>query len=228
MAFVLAARPIERRAERIGRTANSSPSPSKHKKILLKLVKPPCIILLITCFWPGLDQTKVNDVYSGNLPDIPEFDDDKTIAMDNDETVAMDDENTTAIREEIKTLTAKNPTSNKLRTEVPMETNNRVQRGLDNLEGEIISGRYKILRRIGKGGMGVVYLAQQTNLNRNVCIKVLNPALLDDEDAVSRFEREAKGLSRLQHPNIVTIFDYGRDGNLAYIVMEYAQGETLN
>lgn len=101
------------------------------------------------------------------------------------------------------------------------------QNALDNLEGEIISGRYKIIRRVGKGGMGVVYLAQQTNLNRNVCLKVLNPILLDDADAVSRFEREAKGLSRLQHPNIVTIFDYGRDGNLAYIVMEYAQGETL-
>lgn len=99
--------------------------------------------------------------------------------------------------------------------------------GLEALEGEVISNRYKILRRIGKGGMGVVYLAQQTNLGRNVCIKVLNPALLDDEDAVGRFEREAKGLSRLQHPNIVTIFDYGRDGNLAYIVMEYAQGVTL-
>ena len=100
--------------------------------------------------------------------------------------------------------------------------------GLEELEGEVISGRYQILRRIGKGGMGVVYLAQQTNLGRNVCIKVLNPALLDDEDAVGRFEREAKGLSRLQHPNIVTIFDYGRDGDLAYIVMEYAQGVTLS
>ena len=87
----------------------------------------------------------------------------------------------------------------------------RVHRNLENLEGEFISGRYQIIRRIGRGGMGVVYLAQQTNLNRNVCIKVLNPALLDDADAVGRFEREAKGLSRLQHPNIVTIFDYGRD-----------------
>ena len=103
-----------------------------------------------------------------------------------------------------------------------------VLRSLDELEGEIISSRYQIIRRIGRGGMGVVYLAQQTNLNRNVCLKVLNPALLDDADAVGRFEREAKGLSRLQHPNIVTIFDYGRDGNLAYIVMEYAQGITLS
>ena len=101
-------------------------------------------------------------------------------------------------------------------------------RSLEGLEGEIISGRYQIIRRIGRGGMGVVYVAQQTNLNRDVCIKVLNPALIDDADAVARFEREAKGLSRLQHPNIVTIFDYGRDDDLTYIVMEYAQGITLN
>ena len=109
-----------------------------------------------------------------------------------------------------------------------MDTQNRTHRGLEDLEGEVISGRYRIIRRIGKGGMGVVYLATQANLGREVCIKVLNPALLDDEDAVGRFEREAKGLSRLQHPNIVTIFDYGRDGDLAYIVMEYAKGETLS
>lgn len=113
--------------------------------------------------------------------------------------------------------------------EALMDTQNaRAHRGLDELENEIISGRYQIIRRIGKGGMGVVYLATQTNLVREVCIKVLNPALLDDEDAVGRFEREAKGLSRLQHPNIVSIFDYGRDGDLAYIVMEYAKGETLS
>lgn len=99
---------------------------------------------------------------------------------------------------------------------------------VEELEGEKISDRYLVLRRVGKGGMGVVYLAQQTNLNRDVCIKVLNPALIDDESAVVRFEREARGLSRLQHPNIVTIFDYGRDDDLAYIVMEYAQGETLS
>ena len=99
---------------------------------------------------------------------------------------------------------------------------------VEELENEVIAGRYLIKKRVGKGGMGVVYLAEQTNLGREVCVKVLNPALIDDESAVVRFEREARGLSRLQHPNIVTIFDYGRDDDLAYIVMEYAQGETLS
>ena len=99
---------------------------------------------------------------------------------------------------------------------------------VEELENEVIAGRYLIKKRVGKGGMGVVYLAEQTNLGREVCVKVLNPALIDDESAVVHFEREARGLSRLQHPNIVTIFDYGRDDDLAYIVMEYAQGETLS
>ena len=103
----------------------------------------------------------------------------------------------------------------------------RRRRTLDDLEGECLSGSYEIIRRIGKGGMGVVYLAKQTKLGRDVCVKVLNSDLIDNEDAVGRFQREARGLSILHHPNIVTIFDYGRDGDLAYIVMEYAQGITL-
>lgn len=171
----------------------------------------------------GID---VNDIQQ-QIPNLSDIDDEKTTAIGHDEAILAVGDKTEAM-ERMRIEAEELPLPPKLQTEVPMETDKtRLQRGLDELEGEVISGRYKIIKRIGKGGMGVVYLAQQTNLNRNVCIKVLNPALLDDEDAVSRFEREAKGLSRLQHPNIVTIFDYGRDGNLAYIVMEYAQGETL-
>lgn len=96
------------------------------------------------------------------------------------------------------------------------------------LLGRTIAGRYEILKRIGRGGMGVVYLASQSALSRKVVIKVLAPNLVDDQNAMARFEREARGLSRLQHPNIVTIFDFGRDGNLAYIAMEYVDGQTLS
>lgn len=96
------------------------------------------------------------------------------------------------------------------------------------LQGRTIAGRYEIIKRIGRGGMGVVYLAQQSTLSRNVVIKVLAPNLVDDPNALARFEREARGLSRLQHPNVVTIFDFGRDGELAFIAMEYVQGETLS
>ena len=83
----------------------------------------------------------------------------------------------------------------------------RRRRTLDDLEGECLSGSYEIIRRIGKGGMGVVYLAKQTKLGRDVCVKVLNSDLIDNEDAVGRFQREARGLSILHHPNIVTTFD---------------------
>ncbi|MBQ9395415.1 MAG: serine/threonine protein kinase, partial [Proteobacteria bacterium] len=168
--------------------------------------------------------TKVNSNQQNTTN--PPVEDDKTVSLSRYDTAELDNEETMALMDDACTVAlTRDPEKF---SEVKMDTDKpRVQRGLDDLEGEVISGRYRITRRIGKGGMGVVYLAAQTNLDRNVCIKVLNPALLDDADAVGRFEREARGLSRLQHPNIVTIFDYGRDGNLAYIVMKYAQGETL-
>ncbi len=96
------------------------------------------------------------------------------------------------------------------------------------LIGQNLAGRYAVERRIGKGGMGVVYLASQSALNRKVVVKVLSRTLNDEDEASTRFEREALGLSQLQHPNIVTIFDFGRDRDLAYIVMEYVEGDTLS
>lgn len=98
----------------------------------------------------------------------------------------------------------------------------------EDLIGQTLAGRYIIEQRIGKGGMGVVYLASQSALNRKVVVKVLAKAVSDDEEAITRFEREALGLSQLQHPNIVTIYDFGRDKDLAYIVMEYVDGNTLS
>jgi eukaryotic-like serine/threonine-protein kinase len=98
----------------------------------------------------------------------------------------------------------------------------------EELIGQSLAGRYKIEDRVGKGGMGVVYLASQSALNRKVVVKVLASGLDKDEEAITRFEREALGLSQLQHPNIVTIYDFGRDRDLAYIVMEYVEGVTLS
>ncbi|MCB9752422.1 MAG: protein kinase [Myxococcales bacterium] len=76
--------------------------------------------------------------------------------------------------------------------------------------------------------MGVVYKATQLDLRRGVVIKVLAPDWIGDPEALARFEREARGLSSLQHPNIVTLHDFGRVDGRAYIVMEYVDGETLN
>lgn len=96
------------------------------------------------------------------------------------------------------------------------------------LVGKMLAGRYRIERCIGRGGMGVVYLAQQSALGRAVVIKVLPREFVDNEEAIIRFEREARGMSRLQHPNVVAIHDFGHDADLAFICMEYVAGETLS
>ncbi len=98
----------------------------------------------------------------------------------------------------------------------------------DPLLGQTFARRYLIERRLGRGGMGVVYQATQVDLNRQVVLKVLAPDWMGDPEALARFEREARGLSSLQHPNIVTIHDFGRVDGRAFIVMEYVAGDTLD
>lgn len=110
-------------------------------------------------------------------------------------------------------------------TQLIVEPKDTGERG--GLIGITIDGKYRIVQHIARGGMGIVYLAEHAELERNVVVKVLAAQLLDDEAAYSRFKREAKGLSQLNHPNIVTIFDYGREDDIAYIVMEHIEGETL-
>lgn len=88
-------------------------------------------------------------------------------------------------------------------------------------------GPYEILAPIGAGGMGEVYRAKDPKLDRFVAIKVLPELLANDAKALSRFEREAKALAALQHPNVLGIFDFGREGTTAYAVMELLEGETL-
>ena len=88
-------------------------------------------------------------------------------------------------------------------------------------------GPYEILSPLGAGGMGEVYRARDSRLDRDVAIKVLPESLLEDGDALARFEREAKAVAALSHPNILAIHDFGREGGIAYAVMELLQGETL-
>ncbi|RYE95095.1 MAG: serine/threonine protein kinase, partial [Myxococcales bacterium] len=94
---------------------------------------------------------------------------------------------------------------------------------------DIATGRYRILQKIGSGGMGAVYKATQPNIGRMVAIKILHPKLVNRKDLVSRFSREAKALGHLSHPNTVKVFDDGEleDGSL-FIVMEYLEGRNLN
>jgi len=88
-------------------------------------------------------------------------------------------------------------------------------------------GPYEILSPLGAGGMGEVYKARDTKLNRFVAIKVLPESLARDPDALARFEREAHAVAALSHPNILSIHDFGESAGIAYAVMELLEGETL-
>jgi serine/threonine-protein kinase len=95
--------------------------------------------------------------------------------------------------------------------------------------GSTLAGKYKIIKKLGEGGMGSVYQALQQPIERMVAVKVLLGKLAQDEVAVKRFEQEARAVSRMQHPNTVTIFDYGKtEDDRLYIVMEYLRGRTLS
>lgn len=95
------------------------------------------------------------------------------------------------------------------------------------MEGTVLGGRYKIIEKIGEGGMAQVFKAQCTLLDRTVAVKVLRPQYASDEEFVTRFLREAQAAARLSHPNVVNVYDVGRDGETHYIVMEYVPGQTL-
>jgi serine/threonine-protein kinase len=94
---------------------------------------------------------------------------------------------------------------------------------------DLLGGKFKILQKIGSGGMGAVYKASQADMSRMVAIKILHPKLAGRKDLVSRFRREARAMAHLTHPNTVKVLDYGEleDGSL-YIIMEYLEGKNLN
>jgi serine/threonine-protein kinase len=99
----------------------------------------------------------------------------------------------------------------------------------DPLIGTTLVGRYRITARIGTGGMGTVYRAEQAGLGRPVALKVLKRELVSDRETVARFHREAKAMSLLQHPNTVHVFDFGEDPSAGYLylAMELLEGELL-
>ena len=88
-------------------------------------------------------------------------------------------------------------------------------------------GRYVILEKLGEGGMAAVFKAHDTRLDRDVAIKIIRTDTLDTKEFLARFEREAKALAKLQHPNIVNVIDYGDHQGVPYLVMEYISGGTL-
>jgi serine/threonine-protein kinase len=93
-------------------------------------------------------------------------------------------------------------------------------------QGEMV-GPYRIIEQLGRGGMATVFKAYHANLDRYVAIKVLHPAFLEEETFQARFEREAKVVARLEHPNIIPVYDFSEHNGNPYLVMKYVEGETL-
>src|SRR5438046_5857005 len=91
----------------------------------------------------------------------------------------------------------------------------------DTLLNTLFDGRYRIMRKLGTGGMANVYLAEDQELGRRVAIKVLDDRHASDDQFVERFRREAKAAAALSHPNIVSIYDRGETDGTYYIAMEY-------
>ncbi|MCZ6850480.1 MAG: protein kinase, partial [Planctomycetota bacterium] len=89
-------------------------------------------------------------------------------------------------------------------------------------------GPYEVLREIGRGGMGVVYLARDTKLDRDVAIKALPEALAGDTERLARFEREAKLLASLHHSHIAGVYGLEEQDEARFLILEYVQGETLD
>ena len=120
---------------------------------------------------------------------------------------------------------ARNPRIAVEKTYLPPVIPRRYNLGV--LIGSTIS-HYKILSELGRGGMGVVYKAQDTKLDRTVALKFLAPHLLENEEACKRFHREAKAAAGLNHPNICTVYEISEEGGQTFLAMEFIEGESLD
>src|ERR1041385_8688329 len=103
-----------------------------------------------------------------------------------------------------------------------------LEQGTPALAGTVLAGRYRVLRLLGEGGMGRVYLAEHVLMHKPVALKVLHPEMTVIPEVVARFEREAVAAARIDHPNVAQAMDFGRldDGSL-YFVLEYVDGQSL-
>ncbi len=104
-----------------------------------------------------------------------------------------------------------------------------VEQSEANLIGKMVGGRYRVLQQIGEGGMGQVYLAEHVRMKRKSAIKIMRPAFVHEPEALQRFTREAENASKISHPNVASIFDFGEtDEGLVYLAMEFIEGESLS
>jgi len=139
-------------------------------------------------------------------------------------TAAADEE----IRREVESLLASDEEAGEFLREPAVEAmaGDLTGDGTTGLSGRLI-GNYRIISQLGAGGMGQVYLAEDLRLNRKVALKLLPDRFTDDQERLSRFEQEARAVSSLNHPNIITVYEIGRLGETNYIATEYIEGRTL-
>ncbi|MFK8000847.1 MAG: protein kinase [Polyangiales bacterium] len=97
----------------------------------------------------------------------------------------------------------------------------------DPLVGRVVADRYRIIELLGRGGMGVVYKVEHVHIGKFMAMKLLHGELARDRNTIKRFQREADAASRLNHPNTVQVFDFGRSEGMMYLVMEYLEGEDF-
>lgn len=132
----------------------------------------------------------------------------------------------TTLRHEVERLLASYEKASGFIEEPPFKIKSRDGKPHHSLLGASL-GHYKIIGTIGSGGMGEVYLAQDSRLNRKVALKILPLELTEDQDRLRRFEQEARAISALNHPNIVTIFEIGESEIGRFIAIEHIEGQTL-
>lgn len=96
------------------------------------------------------------------------------------------------------------------------------------MSNRLLAGRYELIEKIGEGGMAVVYKGRDRLLNRYVAIKILRPEFTKDEAFIENFKKESQAAAGLTHPNIVSVYDVGKEGNINFIVMELVEGKTLS
>jgi serine/threonine protein kinase len=102
------------------------------------------------------------------------------------------------------------------------------QNAAGDLVGTIIADRYHVLRKLGEGGMGTVYLAEHVKMGRKSAVKVMNPGMVHDADAISRFNREAANASKINHANVAAVYDFGETSDgVIYLAMEFVEGPPL-
>ncbi len=104
-----------------------------------------------------------------------------------------------------------------------------VEQAEGGLIGKLVGGRYKVIQQLGEGGMGQVFLAEHVRMKRKSAIKIMRAALVHEPEALQRFTREAENASKISHPNVASIFDFGEtDEGLVYLAMEFIEGESLS